>query len=143
MPTKENSLDSSTDVLEEHVSCKATILQVAEFFLYLHKGLKLAVSVIKRYRAGLNHVFTLAKILPLTGIGKMFSSSEKSCPPREIKLPEWNLSLVLRSLTHPPYEPLKLSSDRHLTWKTFYLLAIVLASWVSEVHDLSYRVRHL
>ena len=52
-----------------------------------------------------------------------------------IKPPEWNLYLVLRSLTWPP---LKLSTDRHLTWKTYVLLALPLAKWVCKLLSLSY-----
>ena len=45
-------------------------------------------------------------------ISQMFSSFEKSCLLKKVKPPKWNLSLVLRSLTLLPYEPLKLSMDR-------------------------------
>ena len=44
-----------------------------------------------------------------TVIRSLFSSFKRLCPPREIKPPEWILSLVLRSLACLPYEPLKLS----------------------------------
>ena len=36
-------------------------------------------------------------------------SFEKTCPPLEVKLPALNVRLVLKSMTHQPYEPLKLS----------------------------------
>ena len=75
-------------------------------------------------------------------ISQMFDSFEKSCPPREIKPAEWNLSLVLRSLAHLPYEPLKLFKVKHLTWKTCYRLVLVLTKWVRELHGLSYRICH-
>ena len=56
-------------------------------------------------------------------LSRMFRSFERSCLPQEIQPPDWNLSLVLRCLSRPPLEPLKLASDKHLTWKTsFYLL---------------------
>ena len=48
----------------------------------------------------------------------------------------------LRSLTHPPYEPLKLSSAKHLTWKSCFLLALAPAKRVIELHGLSSRVQH-
>ena len=64
-------------------------------------------------------------------ISKIFSSFKKTCPLREVKPPEWNLFLVLRSLTHLPYEPLKLSSNIHITWKTSFSLAFALAQKIS------------
>ena len=72
----------------------------------------------------------------------MFSSFEKTFPSREVKLPGWNLSLILKNLTSLPYELMKLSLDKLLTWKTSFLLAFTPAKRVSELHDLSYRVCH-
>ena len=61
---------------------------------------------------------------------------------REVKPPELNFSLGLRSLTSPLYKPLKLSSDKHLTWKTCFLLVFALAERVSELRSLSYHDWH-
>ena len=72
----------------------------------------------------------------------MFRSFEKSCPPCEIRPPDWNLSPVLRCLSRPPFEPLKLASNKHLTWKTSFLLALASAKRVSELHGLSFLVCH-
>ena len=57
-------------------------------------------------------------------VSRMFRSFERSCLPREIRSPDWNLFLVLRCLSRPPFEPLKFASDKHLTWKTSVLLAL-------------------
>ena len=115
-----------------------------EFFLYLHRELKLSVSRVNGYVAALNYIFVLAGVDLASScvICRMFCSFEKSCPPREVWPPDWNLSLVLRSLTRLPYEPLKLSSDKHLAWKTCFLLALALAKKVSELHGLSFQVCH-
>ena len=56
---------------------------------------------------------------------------------------DWNLSFVLRCLSRSPFQLLKLASDKHLTWKTSFLLALVLAKRVSELHGLSFSVCHL
>ena len=61
----------------------------------------------------------------------------KTCPPREVKPPEWDLPLVRRSLTRLPCEPLRLCLDKHLTWMTCYLLSSILARRVNELHGLS------
>ena len=69
--------------------------------------MKLSLPEIKCCRAALNHVFALAGIDLAANrvINRMFRSFEKNLLSREIKLPEWNLSLVVRSLTHSPCEP--------------------------------------
>ena len=81
--------------------CKVTIPQITKFFLYLQSKLKLFVHAVEGYCAALNHVFSLTG-LDLSAshvISRMFHSFEKTCPPREVKLPVWNLPLVLQSLT--------------------------------------------
>ena len=75
-----------------------------------------------------------------TVLSRMLRSFERSGPPREIQPPDWNLSLVLRC--RPPFEPLKLASDKHLTWKTSFLFVLVSAKRVSELHGLSFRICH-
>ena len=72
----------------------------------------------------------------------MSRNFERLCPPWEIRPPDWNLSLILRCLSRPPFEPLKLTSDKHPTWKTSFLLALASAKTVSELHGVSFRVRH-
>ena len=72
----------------------------------------------------------------------LFRSFEKSCPPREVKPPLWNVTLVLESLRGPPYEPLKRASDRDLTLKTVFLLALASAKRVGELHALTAKVGH-
>ena len=114
------------------------VQQMAEFLLYLWKELRLSLPVVKGYRAALNRVFTVAgmHLIASRVISRLFSSFEKTCLPREIKPPDWNLFLVLKSLTCLPYEPLKLSSHRPLIWKTCFLLALALVKRVSELYDL-------
>ena len=72
----------------------------------------------------------------------LIRSFEQSCPPRDLRPPEWDVTLVLCSLTRAPYEPLRESSDRDLTLKTVFLLALASAKRVSELHGLSSLVKH-
>ena len=97
--------------------CKATITQIADFLVYLCQKLKLSIPAIKGHRSALNLVFSLADMDMATNrvISKMISSFEKSCLPGEVHPLDWNLSLVLQSLTCCPCKPMKLSLDKHLT----------------------------
>ena len=68
-------------VLETNITlCKTAVQQIAEFFLYLPKELKLTVSAIKGYRSAVNHVYTLGgtDLASNRIISRMFSSIEKS-----------------------------------------------------------------
>ena len=98
----------------------------------------------KGYCAVLNHVFSLTGIdlAASTVVSRMFRSFGWSCPLQEIQTPGWNLSLVLRCLCRPPFEPCKLASNKHFTWKTSFLLALASTKRVSELHGLSFCVRH-
>ena len=75
-------------------------------------------------------------------ISQLFNAFKKTCPSREVKPPEWDLCMVLKILTCPPCELLKLSSDKHLTLKACFLLDFILAKRVSELLGLSSLVWH-
>ena len=75
-------------------------------------------------------------------ISRMLSSFENTYLPREVKPLKCNWSLVLGSLTRLPYKPIKLSSVKHLTWKTCFLLTLTSAKKVTKLHGLSSCVWH-
>ena len=60
----------------------------------------------------------------------------------ELERPAWNVTLVLQSLTCTPYEPLRLSLERHLTLKMCFFLALASAKRVSELHGLLCKVKY-
>ena len=58
-------------------------------------------------------------------------------PRTRIKVPAWNVDVILKHLTNAPYEPLRESSMRHLTQKTLFLIALATAKRVGELQALS------
>lgn len=58
-------------------------------------------------------------------------------PPSVLRAPVWDLPLVLDSLCRPPFEPLAQADLKWLSCKTAFLLAIVSAKRVGELHALS------
>ncbi len=58
-------------------------------------------------------------------------------PPRRPGVPPWDLELVLSALRHGPFEPLQTVELKWLSLKTAFLLAIVSAKRVGELHALS------
>ena len=88
---------------------------------------------VKGNHAALNHAFSLAgkDLAASRVIRRAFHSFEKTCPSRVVRPPEWNLSLVLKSLTCPPYKS-KFSSDKHLIWKMFLFGSCFGKIWMSS-----------
>ncbi|MPC60247.1 hypothetical protein E2C01_054286 [Portunus trituberculatus] len=74
-------------------------------------AMRLSVSAIRGYRCALASVLRQSGIDPSTDpdLSSMFRSFVVSCPSRLPQLPAWDLSLVLRSSLHPPYEPLRIA----------------------------------
>ena len=144
--TNPNRTGSVVGVIDGGVDpCKATIPQIAEFFLFLHQEFGLSMPAVEGYSTALNHVFLLTEmdLAASSVVSRMFHHFKRSCPPRKTRLLDWNLFLILRCLYRPPFEPLKLASDKCLTWKTSFLLALVSAKRVNELQGLSFRVHHL
>ena len=65
---------------KEITPCKATVQQIAEFFLYLHQELKLSIPVIKGCSSARNELFTLTGMHLAADrvISSMFSSFKTS-----------------------------------------------------------------
>ena len=89
--------------------CKATVPQIADFFVYLTKERTLTTPAIKGYEVTLNMISALKgqKLSENLGIQFLLMNFDRSCHPRELKPPNQNVTLVLQSLTCPPNKPIK------------------------------------
>lgn len=58
-------------------------------------------------------------------------------PPKFHRVPSWDLNIVLDALGRPPFEPLEQADLKWLSYKTAFLLAIISAKRVGELHALS------
>ncbi len=58
-------------------------------------------------------------------------------PPVRSRIPPWDLAMVLDALCRHPFEPIEEISDRHLTLKTVFLLAISSLKRVGDLQALS------
>ena len=83
--------------------------------------------------------------LPITGkftlqhqqgqnLARLLDSFHRDRPKGRRGIPSWNLSLVLHQLTKAPFESVKGSSLKHLTFKTVFLLALGSGKCRSEIH---------
>ena len=122
---------------------KATAPQLAEFFTELFDS-GLSISTIKGYRSSISRVLRTAESSTAEAkeLSDLMLAFEKQRPTVRREIPRWDLSLVLSALTRRPYEPLRESSLKDLTFKTCFLLSLATAKRVSEIQALSHIVNH-
>ena len=127
-----------------HRSSEPTIPKIAEFFTFLFKTEKAAVSTIKGYRAMLSSVFKfcLPEISTSPILKDLVRSFEISAPRPLHQSPSWDLDKVLEYLSGPPFEPLADASFRNKTRKALFLVAMATAKRVGELQALSFSVSH-
>ena len=113
---------------------------VADFFLYLSEDRNLSPSYIKGYRAAPDPVPRLygLDISTSTELADLIRNLEVSRPTTRSLVPRWAVTLVLRRLQQPPFEPLAQASLKNLTRKTLFLLALASAKRVGEIHARSH-----
>ena len=112
------------------------INSVADFLMYLFEDRKLQPSTIDGYRSAIsdklgNPSLNISKDENLT---HLLGSFHRDRPKGRRGIPSWNLSLVLHQLTKAPFEPLRDTSMKHLTFKTVFLLALGSGKRRSEIH---------
>ncbi len=58
-------------------------------------------------------------------------------PPRPLSVPPWDLEVVLKALSQPPFEPLTSVGLKELSLKTILLLALASAKRIGDLHAFS------
>ena len=132
--------------LNNQVDFRAPPLKaIADFLLHLFQDKKLQPGTIDGYRSAIadklgNSTINVSKDENLT---RLLDSFHRDRPKGRRGIPSWNLSLVLHQLTKAPFELLKESSLKHLTFKTVFLLALGSGKRRSEIHAwLHKNIRH-
>ena len=122
----------------------ASVPLIVDFFRHLVRDKGLSVPAVRGYRASLNSVFALKgrDLAASREVSMLFRSFSKSARPERLRPPNWDVSLVLQSLTRAPYEPLRSADEHFLAQKTLFLIALASAKRIGELHALSYCVSH-
>ena len=122
----------------------ASVPLIVDFFRHLVRDKGLSVPAVRGYRASLSSVFALngRDLASSREVSMLFRSFSKTARPERLRPPNWDVSLVLQSLTRAPYEPLRSADERFLAQKTLVLIALASAKRIGELHALSYRVSH-
>ncbi len=104
----------------------------------LDKGL--SASTIKLYVAAISarHAFVDGRSVGSHAlVGRFLKGALRLRPPHTVRVPSWDLPVVLEALCSPPFEPLEHADLKWLSCKTAFLLAVTSAKWVGELHALS------
>ncbi|XP_044137194.1 uncharacterized protein LOC122928435 isoform X1 [Bufo gargarizans] len=120
-----------TEVWPEKISTR----QVLEF---LQRGLSLglAKSTLKVQVSALSALSGRSLAMD-PWVVRFFRAVDRVAPVRGPRFPPWDLNLVLKALTSPPFEPMVESSIRNLTLKLVMLIALTSARRVSELQAVS------
>ena len=71
-------------------------------------------------------------------IARLIASFYRDKPKVSRSLSKWNLSLVVQRLTQLPFEPTEECTQKLLTWKTVFLLALGSGKRRSKIHAWTY-----
>jgi hypothetical protein len=110
-----------------------SVQNLGDFLLYLHNEKNLSAKTISNYRSSLSQVVQSADGVPAShhpALSELVKSLAANEVPAWVRVPEWDLSLVLERLRNPPFEPPKWGSSEdklRCTVKTVFLLALVSA----------------
>ncbi len=109
--------------------------QVCDFLLFLFEEENLSPSTIEGYRSAINSVWG-ANGRSLLGfhVEHLLKSFRMDRPRSLVVFPKWDLNLVMRALTKPPYHPVDLSDPMYLSSKTVFLLLLASARRRGDIH---------
>ena len=112
-----------------HSVSRPSLAKVADFLCWLRSSKHLGVSSIKGYRSMLSAVFRF-QLLSLSThpvLRDLLRSFSIESAARQLRPPAWDLTLVLRFLNSPTFEPLSAGPLRAITQKVLFLLALATA----------------
>ncbi len=104
-----------------------------------HSTFKVYVAAISAYHASLGGQSVGRHPL----VTRFLRGALRLRPPVRSRIPPWDLVVVLDALCRPPFEPIEEITDRHLTLKTVFLLAISSLKRFGDLQALSVAPTHL
>ena len=124
---------------ESHSISRPSLPKVADFLFWLRRSKNLSISSILGYHPMLSAVFRF-KLLGISSdpvLRDLIRSFMVEAPPRPVRPPSWDLTVVLQFLNSSTLEPLHLCSVRNLTKKVSFLVSLATAKHVGELQAIS------
>ena len=116
--------------------------QLSDFFLYLFHEKKRQVSTIKGYRTSVLQALYWdgrKDLKRCPEITNLIDSLVRESPIIVNRVPTWDLTFVLWSLTEAPFEPIRTTSLQFLSWKVLFLVLLASGARRSEVHAVDWK----
>ena len=112
------------------------IPSIADFLLYLFEQKGLKPSTIAGYRTAIADGLGPEgeAVSTIRELNRLLASFHRDRPRSSRSIPSWDLSLVLLALTRQPFEPLRTTDLKLLTFKTVFLLALASGKRRAEIH---------
>ena len=104
---------------------QVSLIEVADFLVYLHEEKKLPKSTIEGYMTAIGHVLRAVGVDMMEGqaLSTLMANIARDVKDKP-KVPSWDCALVLETLNGAPFEPLQESSLKCLMLKMTFLLAL-------------------
>ena len=122
---------------EEPTSCPVPVILR---FLQPRFDEGLAAATIRVYAAAISARHNKVDAVTVgshTLVSRFLKGTQRLRPPQRSQTPSWDLPLVLEALCQQPFEPLENREDKWVSLKTAFLLTMVSAKRVGELHALS------
>ena len=123
-----------------------SIQKLADFFVFLFHEKGLNPRTIKGYRSAISSTISSCgsrtEFTNSPELASLIRSFQLERPPQRKIAPQWNLSLVLRALLKPPFEPIHACDLKSLNLKTVFLVALASGRRRSEIHALCFDSHH-
>ena len=121
-----------------------SIAKVADFLSFLFNEQKIEYSTLAGYRSMLSGALfhTGLDLGHNKDLADLMMSFKHSRPPRSKVFPDWDLSLILWTLSEPPFEPMfdeSKVSMQFVTWKTVFLVLLAAGVRRGELHAIPYK----
>ena len=113
--------------------------QVVADFLCEKNNLGRAFSTLVGYKTAINKVWKAVLNVDLNendALSNLLANFKRDFSKRKDPVPKWDLSLVLQTLSKPPFEPLDTVDLKFVTFKTIFLLALASGRRRGELHAL-------
>lgn len=109
---------------------------MCDYFLHLFEGQKLSPVTIDGYKSAINSVWSVdgRSLNSSVHVEQLLKSFRVERPRTVHRLPKWDLNLVLRTLTRPPFHPLDICQPSYLSSKTAFLLLLASARRRGDIH---------
>ncbi len=115
---------------------QAPVSSACDFLLHLFEHENLAPSSIDGYRSAINSVWHTAgrSLTESYHVTQLLRSFRADRPRSTVVFPKWDLNLVLRVLSRPPFHPVEEASPFCRSAKTAFLLLLASARRRGDIH---------